>query len=68
MTAVFISLPYEILRKTDEIIGEWRKLHHEELNNLHSSSSIVRLIKSRIMRWEGHVALWGRGEMYVGFW
>jgi len=43
--------------KKDEVTGEWRKLHNEELNGLYSSSNIVRLIKSRGMRWAGHVAL-----------
>jgi hypothetical protein len=41
--------------KRDEVTGEWRKLHNEELSGLYSSSSIVRVIKSR-MRWTGHVA------------
>ena len=41
--------------KRDEVAGEWRKLHIEELNDLYSSSSIVRMIKSRRMRWAGHV-------------
>jgi len=52
----------------DEVIGEWRKLHNEELNDLYSSPSIVRVIKSRRMRWAGHVARIGRGEAYTGFW
>jgi len=39
--------------KRDEIRGEWRKLHKEELNYLHTSSNIIRMIKSRRMRWEG---------------
>ena len=43
-------------RKRDEVTGEWGKLHNEELNDLYSSPSIVRLIKSRRMRWAGHVA------------
>jgi hypothetical protein len=42
--------------KGNEVTGGWRKLHNEELNNLHSSSSRRRLIKSRRMRWAGHVA------------
>jgi hypothetical protein len=47
---------------------EWRKLHNEELNDLYSSPSTVRLIKSRRMRWAGNVARMGRGEAYTGFW
>jgi hypothetical protein len=41
--------------KRDEVTEEWRKLHKEELNNLYSSPNIVRVIKSRRMRWAGHV-------------
>ena len=42
--------------KRDEVTGEWRKLHNKELNDLYCSPSIVRGIKSRRMRWVGHVA------------
>jgi hypothetical protein len=45
--------------KRDEVTGGWRKLHNEELHNLYSSPSIVRIIKSRRMRWAGHVVLIG---------
>ena len=43
----------------DEVTGEWRKLHNEELNDLYSSLIIFRVIKSRRMRWAGHVARMG---------
>jgi hypothetical protein len=42
--------------KRDEVTGDWRKLHNEELHNLYSSPNIIRMIKSRRMRWAGHVA------------
>jgi hypothetical protein len=53
--------------KRDEVTGEWRRLHNEELNALYSPPNIIRVIKSRRMRWAGHVALWGRGEVHTGF-
>jgi hypothetical protein len=42
--------------KRDEVTGEWRKLHNEGLHDLYSSPSIIRIIKSRRMRWAGYVA------------
>jgi hypothetical protein len=47
--------------KRDEVIRSWRKLHNDERHNLHSSpsTSIIRMIKSRRMRWTGHVASMG---------
>jgi len=42
--------------RRDEVTGEWRRLHNEELNDLYSSLNNVRVIKSRRMRWAGHVA------------
>jgi len=45
--------------KGDKVTKEWRKLHNEELNELYSSSNTVRVIKSRRMRWAGHVARMG---------
>jgi hypothetical protein len=50
-------------QKRDEVTGEWRKLHNEGLHNLYSSPSIIRVIKSRRIRWAGHVA-----RMRTGFW
>jgi hypothetical protein len=48
--------------KGDEVTGEWRKLHSGELHNLYSSPDIIRQIKSRRMRWVGHVARMGEGR------
>jgi len=50
--------------RRDEVTGEWRRLHNEELNDLHSSPNIVRVIKSRSMRWAGHVARMGEEMVY----
>ena len=45
--------------KMDDLTGEWRKLHNEELNDLYSSSNIIRVIRSRRMRWAGPVEFMG---------
>jgi hypothetical protein len=45
--------------KRDDVMGDWRKLHNEELRNLYSLPNIIRMIKSKRMRWAGHVARMG---------
>ena len=53
--------------KKDEVTGEWRRLHNEELNDLYCPSNIVQVIKLRRMRWAGHVARVGeRRGVYWG--
>jgi hypothetical protein len=47
----------------DEVTGEWRRLHNKELYALYSSLNIIRVIKSKRLRWAGHVA-----SMHIGFW
>jgi hypothetical protein len=54
--------------KRDEVTGEWRKLHNEELHDLYSSPSIIRIMMARRMRWVGHVARMGRRRMRIGCW
>jgi hypothetical protein len=54
--------------KRDEVTGGWRKLHNEKLHNLYASSSIIRMIKSKRMKWAGHVARVGRGGVHIGYW
>jgi hypothetical protein len=54
--------------KRDEVTGDWRKLHNEELRDLNSSPSIIRIIKSRRMIWAGHVARMGRRGMRTDYW
>jgi hypothetical protein len=55
--------------KRDEMTGEWRELHNKELSDLYSSPSIIRIIKSRRMRWAGHVAqMRGKRGTCIGYW
>jgi hypothetical protein len=55
-------------RRKDEVTGGWRRLHNEDLHNLYSSSSTIRMIKSRRIRWSRHVARMARREMHIGYW
>jgi hypothetical protein len=54
--------------KRDEVTGDWRKLYNEELHNSYASSNIIRMIKSRSMRWAGHVERMGRRGLHIGYW
>jgi hypothetical protein len=50
--------------KRDKVTGGWRKLYNEELRNLYSSPGIIRMLRSRNMRWTGHVARMGKMNVY----
>jgi hypothetical protein len=54
--------------KRDQVTGDWRKLHNRELHNLYSSPNIIRMIKSKRMRWAGQVERMGRRGMHIGYW
>jgi len=54
--------------RRDEVTGEWRRMHNEELNDLYPSPNIVRLIKSRRMRWAVHVTSMGEERGCIGSW
>jgi hypothetical protein len=54
--------------KRDKVTAEWRRIRHEEIHDLYFSPHSIRVIKSRRMRWAGHVASMGRREMQRGFW
>jgi hypothetical protein len=60
-----VSLLRNIHRQSLGVTGEWRKHHNEELNDLYSSPTIVRVIKSRRMRWAGHEVRVGGGKGHV---
>jgi hypothetical protein len=51
----------------DEVTGEWRKPHNEELQDLYSSPSIIKILKSKRMRWAGHVERMGRRGTRIGY-
>jgi hypothetical protein len=53
--------------KRVEVTGGWRKLQNEELHKLYSSSNVIRMMKSRSMRWVWHVARMGRRGMDIGY-
>ena len=59
---------YSLQARRDEATGEWRRLHNEELNDLYSSPNIVRMIKSRRMRWAERVARMGEERGRIGSW
>jgi hypothetical protein len=64
-------LKYRVLRrilglKRDEMLGGWRKLHNDELYDLYSSANIIRMIRSKRMRWPGHVAHMGEKRNAYG--
>jgi hypothetical protein len=54
--------------RRDEVTGGWRELHNEELHSLYSWPSIMRMVKSRRMRWEGHIARIGRRRTHIHYW
>jgi hypothetical protein len=54
--------------KRDEVTGDGRKLHNEELHNLYFSTSIIKMMESRRMKWAGNVARMRRRGIYIGYW
>jgi hypothetical protein len=54
--------------KRDEVTGDWRKPHNEDLHNMYFMPNTLRMMKSRRVRWAGHVARMGRRGMHIGYW
>jgi hypothetical protein len=54
--------------KRDEVTEDWRKPHNEDLHKLYSSPNIVRMIKSRRMRWTGHISQMGKRGIHIEYW
>jgi hypothetical protein len=54
--------------RREEVTGDWRKLCNEGLHNLYSSPNVIRMIKSRRMRWARHVARMGGRRLHIGYW
>ena len=65
---VFLKPIITAVMQCSFVTGEWRRLHNEELNDLYSSPNIVRVIKSRRMRWAEHVACMGEERGLIGSW
>jgi hypothetical protein len=61
-------VPRIFRQKRDDVTGEWRKLHDKELHDLYCSPSIIRIIKSRMMKWAGHVARMERRGKLTDYW
>ena len=69
LNKIKVSVSLEVGPKREKVTGKWRKLHNEELNDLYCSPNIVRMIKSRKIRWVGHVACMGeRRGVYRVWW
>jgi hypothetical protein len=65
---MFVHKERKVGPKRDEVTVDWRKLLNEELHNFYSSPNIIRMIKSRRMRWAGHVAPLGSRGKNRGYW
>jgi hypothetical protein len=65
---VFENIVLRIFGPKREVVGSWRKLHNDEIHSLYSSPNIVRIIKSRRMRWAGNVTRMGEGFSWESRW